>query len=138
MNLLKEYNLRFEYRKEDDVLAVHSEIDQSILAHFLMHWNKPIDIVDDLLPLVNKGIRYGNIENWKVKDGWSGYYIEEEDMFLEGIDADVIGSVFVTSDKTKIDSSELGLVDLEMNSGDFKEIIIQWLCFILRTKNSPV
>ena len=134
MNIIKDYNLRFEYRKEDNILAVHSEKEQSILAHFLMHWNSPTEIVAELLPLVNRGIQYGTIENWKTKDGWSGYYIEGGDMFLESIDADVVGSVFVMSDKTKLDCSEIGLVDLELSSIDFKEIIIQWLCFILRNK----
>ena len=153
----------FNFRMAGDSPAVDSNSDFNILAHFLMYWDNPNSIVNDLVPLINRGIKYGtkdrwityeevpglkekmlkqwevnNISNrterWEKLRTWKGYYIEEEDSFLEGIGADVVGSAFVTADTTVINGGDLKLKDMEMSSEDFKEVVLEWLQFILRNK----
>ena len=156
----EKYDLIFYIINESP--AVDSE-NYKILSNFLMYWDSPNDIVNNLIPYINKGIRYGTedrfkayseisglkekmLRQWETRsipnpnELWEniknnkGYYIEEEDSFLEGIDADVIGSAFVTSDITVLSGSELNLKEMELSSEDFKEIIIEWLIFVIKNK----
>ena len=153
----------FTFRMVVDSPAVDSTGDFEILAHFLMYWDNPISIVSDLVPLINRGIIYGRqerwmtyedipglkekmlrqwevhnisngVERWEKIRSWKGYYIKEEDSFLESIGADIVGSAFVTSDTTVINGSDLKLKDIEISSYDFKEVVLEWLQFILRNK----
>lgn len=151
------------FRMAGDSPAVDSTGDFDILAHFLMYWDNPKSIVSDLIPLINRGIKYGRKERWMayedipglkekmfkqwkahdIPDGlerweklrsWKGFYVEEEDSFLEGIGADVVGSAFVTKDITVLNGSDLNLKDVEISSVDFKEVVLEWLQFILRNR----
>jgi hypothetical protein len=84
----------------------------------------------------DQGLRtFVNIEEyWQRISEYSGYYIEEHESFLEGIDGDVAGVAFVTSEKTTIEASDLGHSDMELPSIDFKGIVIEWLTFILKNR----
>ncbi len=73
-------------------------------------------------------------ESWIRIKQYTGYYIKEFDLWLEGIGADIYGIAFVTSDKTSIEGSEIGDNPIVLPSVDFKEIVIEWLMFILRNK----
>ncbi|MEO7175755.1 MAG: hypothetical protein ABIV51_07800 [Saprospiraceae bacterium] len=83
-----------------------------------------------------KGLEeYINIEeSWdRIKD-YTGYYIKDLDFWLEGIGGDVTGIAFITDTNTTIDGSDIGDEPMELPSIDFKEIVIEWLAFILRSK----
>ena len=83
-----------------------------------------------------KGVRDKvNIEkSWDEIKNYTGYYIKEMDFWLEGIGGDVTGIAFVTAKNTKIDGSGLGDLPMTLPSQDFKEIVIEWLAFILLNK----
>lgn len=159
--MLENYQLRFMMVGENPVAVSTKKYD--ILSHYLMYWDNPIDIVTCLIPLVNRGVKFGtdcrwksyeevpglkekmfrqwdtnNIPNpmsrWEKIKIWKGYYIEEEGAFLESIGADVVGTAFVTENVTVLSGSNLHFDDMELPSSEFKEIIIQWLCFILKNK----
>lgn len=76
-----------------------------------------------------------NIEkSWDEIKNYTGYYIKELDFWLEGIGGDVTGIAFVTAKNTTIDGSDLGDLPMTLPSQDFKEIVIEWLAFILLNK----
>ena len=162
MNVLNRYHLSFGLT--DHTPAVESNKEYAILSHFLMIWDDPEEIISELIPFINKGIKYGIQDRWKTyqeipgleqkmmkrwaaepsienkADHWNkikdrgGYYIEEEDAFLEGIDAGVVGVAFVNAEETILSDSDLNFPDLKMSSTDFKEIVLQWLLHTLRNK----
>lgn len=74
-------------------------------------------------------------ESWNRIKSYQGYYIKELDYWLEGIGADIYGLAFVTSNNTSIEASDIGDASIVMPSEDFKEIVIEWLAFILRNKH---
>jgi hypothetical protein len=163
----RKYNL--EFLLNDGQCTNNSYGQYSILANFLMYWNNPFNIVEDLIPAINFGLKYGVEDRYskygdvegleqKMKDRWhqsnlegirekvnieeswnrikdyTGYYISEKDFWLEGIGADIWGIAFVTSINTTIDGSDIGDLPITLPSQDFKEIVIEWLAFILRNK----
>ncbi|MBP9056284.1 MAG: hypothetical protein KBF69_07850 [Saprospiraceae bacterium] len=71
---------------------------------------------------------------WDEIKNYTGYYIKELDFWLEGIGGDVTGIAFVTAKNTTIDGSDLGDLPITLPSQDFKEIVIEWLAFILRNR----
>jgi len=71
-------------------------------------------------------------KSWDRISNYTGYYISEFDFWLEGIGADVCGIAFVTSNSTTIEASELGHFNIEFPSVDIKEMVLEWLLFILR------
>jgi hypothetical protein len=73
-------------------------------------------------------------ESWNRIKEYTGYYISELDFWLEGIDADIWGIAFVTANITTIYGSDTGDLPMTLPSVDFKEIVIEWLSFILRNK----
>lgn len=73
-------------------------------------------------------------ESWNRIKGYTGYYIKELDFWLEGIGAEIFGIAFVTSDETTIEGSDIGDKPVTLPSVDFKEIVIEWLAFILKNK----
>ena len=103
--ITEKYQLNFRMAGESP--AVDSINDYSILSHFLMHWDNPDHIVKDLIPLINRGIKFGTKDRWRTYEdvlglkekmfnqweankidnpkerwekikNWKGFYIEEE------------------------------------------------------------
>ncbi len=167
MRVHEKYDLQFVTENRD--CSNNSFGEYSILANYLMYWNKPDSIVVNLIPAINFGIKYGTEdrfckyedvtgleqkmkhrwkesnergdrdfvdieESWTRIKGYTGYYLKEFDLWLEGIGADIYGIAFVTSDKTIIEGSDIGDKPVTLPSVDFKEIVIEWLIFILRNK----
>jgi hypothetical protein len=163
----KKYGLEFIFKEGE--CSNRSYGNYSILANFLMEWCEPIVIVQDLIPAINFGIKYGTDDRFskykdipgmeeKMKTRWeksnlkgirptvdvekswnriseyTGYYIKEMDLWLEGINGDFGGLAFVTSSITTIELSSFGDSRISLPSSDFKNIVLEWLLFILQNK----
>lgn len=167
MNVHNKYKL--EFVTQNGSCGNNSYGKFSILSNFLMYWDNPSSIIENLIPAINFGLKYGTKERYcryqdvdgleqkmksrwiesnkegisdfvKIDESWdrikeyTGYYISELDFWLEGIGGDVTGIAFVTQENTTIEGSDLGDPPMQLPSIDFKEIVIEWLSFILRNK----
>lgn len=131
--MLSRNELTFEVK--NDFCTVKIKKEYEIIAQFLMYWNNPVGIVQYLIPLIDLGIIYGHEKYWRTINNFSGYYIEERQMFLEGISADVVGLAFVRSEITIISDSSLSLKELRLESNEFRKIVVDWLSFIIENRS---
>ena len=106
MDILKKYNLKICNNK-----YIHSvDLEKRILINFLAYWDNPQDIREDLLPELNQ------VVNGELK-------------FID-IGADVVGLAYIESKNTKLLGSDLGHLDFEMPTSDFKDLILVWLSIL--------
>lgn len=109
MDLFEKYNLKF--KEINGLVHIVSDLKENqILAQYLDLWSKSDELRVDFLPELNL------VLNGKMK--------------YNDIDADVVGLAYFDKIKTKIIGSEVGYLDMELPTKDFKNLIIEWLEFL--------
>lgn len=122
--LIPEINFGIKYGTEDR-FCKYSDVD-GLELRMKERWKKSNE--EGLREKVDLEKTWDEIKNF------TGYYIKELDFWLEGIGGNETSLGFVTAKNTTIDESGLGDLPMTLPSQDFKEIVIEWLAFILRNK----
>jgi hypothetical protein len=106
---INKYPVKFSFiRGRKTSLSESPEYE--ILAQYLDLWRDPREVKETLLSGINS-VLSGEIE-------------------FNDIGADVVGIALVKRQTTELTGSEVGYLDLELPTKDFKEIILKWLEFL--------
>lgn len=103
------YPLKFTVIK-DRKTSLSESSEYEILAQYLDLWRDPREIKETLLPGIISVLN-GEID-------------------FNDIGADVVGIALVKKQTTELTGSEVGYLDLELPTEDFKNIILGWLEFL--------
>lgn len=107
--VIDKYSLKFVFIKGRKT-SVSKSPEFEILAQYLDLWRDPREVKETLLPSINS-VLGGEVE-------------------FNDIGADVVGIALVKRQTTELTGSEIGYLDLELPTEDFREIILKWLEFI--------
>lgn len=107
--IIDKYPIKFIFIKNRKT-SVSQNTEYEILAQYLDLWRDPRELKNTLLPSINS-VLVGEIE-------------------FNDIGADVVGIALVKKKTTELTGSEIGYLDLELPTEDFREIILEWLEFL--------
>ncbi len=116
---MKKINLLFELKNDFPIVLAESR-EFGVLGMFLSVWNNSGEIKNELIPYIDERIEKGIVQ---IID-------DQGNVHLNTFEADPLAEALIDKELTIITNWDDSNDKCELNTQDFKEIVLKWLEFL--------